>query len=28
VMWAEENDQPLPPHEEPPFKRLVPRAPL
>ena len=28
VMWAEENDQPLPPHEEPPFKRQVPRAPL
>ena len=28
MMWAEENDQPLPPHEEPPFKRQVPRAPL
>jgi hypothetical protein len=27
-LWAEENDQPLPPHEEPPFKRQVPRAPL
>ena len=27
-MWAEENDQPLPPHDEPPFKRQVPRAPL
>jgi hypothetical protein len=21
VMWAEENNRPLPPHEEPPFKR-------
>ena len=27
-MWAEENDQPLPPHEEPPFERHLPRAPL
>lgn len=27
-MWAEENDQPLPPHDEPPFLRQVPRAPL
>jgi hypothetical protein len=27
-MWAEENNQPLPPHEEPPFKRQLPRAPL
>jgi hypothetical protein len=27
-MWAEENDQPLPPHEEPPFRRDLPRAPL
>ena len=27
-MWAEEYDQPLPPHDEPPFKREVPRAPL
>jgi hypothetical protein len=28
VMWADENDQPLPTHEEPPFKRQLPRAPL
>jgi hypothetical protein len=27
-LWAEEYDQPLPLHEEPPFKRQVPRAPL
>ncbi len=27
-IWAEENDQPMPMHEEPPFKRAVPRAPL
>jgi hypothetical protein len=27
-MWAEENDQPLPPHDEPPFRRHLPRAPL
>lgn len=27
-MWAEENDQPLPPHDEPPFRRQLPRAPL
>ena len=27
-MWAEENDQPLPLHDEPPFKRELPRAPL
>ena len=27
-MWAEEYDQPLPPHDEPPFRREVPRAPL
>jgi hypothetical protein len=26
--WAEENDQPLPPHENPPFRRELPRAPL
>ena len=28
MMWADENDRPLPPREEPPFKREVPRAPL
>jgi hypothetical protein len=28
ALWAEENDQPLPPHEEPPFRRQLPRAPL
>jgi hypothetical protein len=27
-MWAEENDQPLPPHDDPPFRRHLPRAPL
>ena len=27
-LWAQENDQPLPPHEEPPFRRQLPRAPL
>jgi hypothetical protein len=27
-MWAEENHQPLPPHDEPPFRRQLPRAPL
>jgi len=27
-MWAEENNQPLPPQEEPPFRRELPRAPL
>jgi hypothetical protein len=27
-MWAEENNQPLPPHDEPPFPRHLPRAPL
>ncbi len=27
-MWAEEYDQPLPPHDEPPFRRETPRAPL
>jgi hypothetical protein len=27
-MWEEENDQPAPPHDEPPFKRAVPKAPL
>ena len=26
TAWAEENDQPLPPREEPPFKRRLPRA--
>lgn len=27
-LWAEENDQPLPPHEDPPHRRAVPKAPL
>jgi hypothetical protein len=27
-MWAAENDRPLPPHEDPPFRRQLPRAPL
>ena len=27
-MWAEENDQPLPPHESAPFSRQLPKAPL
>lgn len=27
-MWAEEHDQPLPPHEEPPFRRELPQAPM
>lgn len=27
-MWAEENNQPLPPHDDPPFRRELPRAPL
>jgi hypothetical protein len=26
--WAEENSQPLPPHDTPPFHRQLPRAPL
>lgn len=28
AMWAEENVQPLPLREEPPFRRPLPRAPL
>jgi hypothetical protein len=27
-LWAEENHQPLPPHDDPPFCRELPRAPL
>jgi hypothetical protein len=27
-LWAEENNQPLPPHEDPPHRRPVPKAPL
>src|SRR5438874_10858482 len=26
AAWAEENDEPLPPRQEPPFKRRLPRA--
>jgi hypothetical protein len=27
-MWAEESGQPLPPRDEPPFSRKLPRAPM
>lgn len=27
-VWAEENDQPLPPHADPPYRRELPKAPL
>jgi len=27
-LWAEENDQPLPPHVDPPHRRALPKAPL
>jgi hypothetical protein len=27
-LWAKENDQPLPPHQDPPWRRELPRAPL